>query len=253
MVPRFGEIGTRPQQATPRISADLTRGVPRPPNLGVPMSHPYGQPQSPYSQGPQQPYGPPQAYGPQGPQGYGPPGYGPPGQVPPPGYGGPPPRKSNPGLIVGIVSAVVVLAVLGITGFVAPGFFLSDDGDSSASSGSGDNGSGGAAGQDAGGAQAVADSLISALVSHDTNTLNQLGCPDISAGALELIEYSGDVSTAQLSGEVRETGDRAEAPFTASAFDGSTGNFVAILAKRADGWCWQDLLYPEDLRGGPTG
>jgi hypothetical protein len=154
---------------------------------------------------------------------------------------------------VGIVSAVVVLAVLGITGFVAPGFFLSDDGDSSASSGSGDNGSGGAAGQDAGGAQAVADSLISALVSHDTNTLNQLGCPDISAGALELIEYSGDVSTAQLSGEVRETGDRAEAPFTASAFDGSTGNFVAILAKRADGWCWQDLLYPEDLRGGPTG
>ncbi|MGW4061098.1 hypothetical protein ACWEGE_22650 [Amycolatopsis sp. NPDC004747] len=46
------------------------------------------------------------------------------------GFGGPPapPKKSKTGMWIGIgATVVVVLAVLGITGFVAPGFFLSKD------------------------------------------------------------------------------------------------------------------------------
>lgn len=67
------------------------------------------QPGPPYQQGPQQPY-PPQGY----------PGY------PPPGYG-PPPKKSNTGLIVGLViGAVVLLGGGGVAAFL----LLSDSGSS---------------------------------------------------------------------------------------------------------------------------
>ncbi|WP_037354017.1 hypothetical protein [Amycolatopsis orientalis] len=45
----------------------------------------------------------------------------------PGGPGGEPPKSNKTGLWIGIAVAVVVLVALGITGFVAPGFFLSKD------------------------------------------------------------------------------------------------------------------------------
>jgi hypothetical protein len=50
------------------------------------------------------------------------------------GFGGPPapPNKSNTGLIIGVVISVVVLIAFGVTGFVAPGFLLSEAPSSSA-------------------------------------------------------------------------------------------------------------------------
>ena len=63
-------------------------------------------PQYPQQQYPQQQYPPQQQWGP--PQ--------------------PPPPKSRTGLYVGLAAVVVlVLAAVGVTGFVTPGFFLSDD------------------------------------------------------------------------------------------------------------------------------
>lgn len=57
------------------------------------------------------------------------PGYGPP---PGGGYGyqgGPPPKKSNTGLIVGVILALVLVAggAVAVTGFGQPGFFLTDE------------------------------------------------------------------------------------------------------------------------------
>ncbi|MFF4599733.1 hypothetical protein [Amycolatopsis sp. NPDC001319] len=45
------------------------------------------------------------------------------------GYGGgpQPPKNNNTGLWIAVAVAVVIVATLGITGFVAPGFFLSKD------------------------------------------------------------------------------------------------------------------------------
>jgi hypothetical protein len=44
------------------------------------------------------------------------------------GFGGPPapPEKGKTGLLIGIVVGLVVLIAVGVTGFVAPGFFLSE-------------------------------------------------------------------------------------------------------------------------------
>ena len=65
----------------------------------------------------------PPSYRPGPPPGWGPP---PPGWgAPPPGWG--PPRRSRAPLWIGIGSAVVLVAALLVTGFVAPGFFLSEE------------------------------------------------------------------------------------------------------------------------------
>lgn len=65
-----------------------------------------------------------------------------PGAHPGHGYGGygppppPPPPRNNTGAVVAVVlAAVVVLTTLGVTGFVAPGFFLSDDKESATDGG----------------------------------------------------------------------------------------------------------------------
>lgn len=111
-----------PQQPDPYGQQPHSGGFPQQPG-------PYGQQPGGYGQQPggygQQPggYGPP-------PGGYGAPG--PYGQQPgyPGGPGGEPPKK-NTALIAGVIAAVVVLlagAVL-FTGFVAPGFFKSDEKD----------------------------------------------------------------------------------------------------------------------------
>lgn len=87
---------------------------------------PYQQGQQPYptQQYPQQgwdPNQPPQQGWDPNQQQYGQ-GFGGPG-----GPGGPPPQKNKTALWVGIAVAVVLVVALGITGFVAPGFFLSKD------------------------------------------------------------------------------------------------------------------------------
>ena len=68
-----------------------------------------------------------------------------------PGQAGPhgvPPKKDRAPLIASMIFVVAVLAGLGITGFVAPGFFLGEDGGGSSSAGGdgGDSSAGGGGG-----------------------------------------------------------------------------------------------------------
>lgn len=62
-------------------------------------------------------------------------------QQPVPYPGGPPP-KNNAGAIAVAIVVVAVLVGIGITGFVAPGFFLGDDKGSAGSRGAGGDGEG---------------------------------------------------------------------------------------------------------------
>lgn len=141
-----------------------------------------------------------------------------PQQQGPHGYhqpGGPPPKNNAPAIAVAIV-VVAVLAGIGITGFVAPGFFLSDDKGSAGARGAGgdgglpgpgtvppigtpDGGAGGAGSDNPGGsdtpggsdssggsgdAQAFAEEFIAAVNAKDEPTAEGMICSDAPSNSL---------------------------------------------------------------------
>lgn len=165
---------------------------------------------------------------PQGPHqgGYPQPGpYGPPGGYPPPGYG--PPRKSNTGLIVGIIAAVVVvLGTLGITGFVAPGFFLSDD-----------DGSGGGGGGGQTSAQGAAQAMVAAINAKDAASVRGLRCSTADEDLEQVATGLGQIKSAALNGQVQESGETATVSLQVDVGSQVTTN--GQLAKENGTWCWQ--------------
>jgi len=208
-----------------------------PPQPGQPD---YGQQPDPYGQQPggygqQQPGGYPQ-YGQQ--PGYGQPGYPQPypqpgaggsgGGYPPtgqfPGYGAPPPGGGGgkKGLWIGLsVGLVVILAALGITGFVAPGFFLSDDESASASP------------------DATASAIVDALNKHDKAKLRGFTCSDAGTDVTKRIDAVDDVVSAKLV-NVATNGNTATVNVAVSTDSGS-GTATATMVKQNDAWCWQKL------------
>jgi len=162
---------------------------------------------------------------PQGPHqgGYPQPGpYGPPGGYPPPGYGTP--RKSNTGLIVGIIAAVVVvLGTLGITGFVAPGFFLSDD-----------EGSGGG---DTTSAQGAAQAMVAAINAKDAAGVRGLRCSGADEDLEQVATGLGQIKSAALNGQVQESGATASVSLQVDVGSQVTTN--GQLAKENGTWCWR--------------
>lgn len=136
--------------------------------------------------------------------------------------GPPPPTKRKTGGIVAIVLGAVV--VLGITGFVTPGFFLSDG-------------------------HTDADSLVAQLVTdmngRDRDALNELACADAEPAVEEAVREIGLVLDADLS-DIREISDdevRAEIKVRV----GDVMRSIEVLVIKTDGyWCWQDMkLLPE--------
>ncbi|MFC4856618.1 hypothetical protein [Actinophytocola glycyrrhizae] len=140
-------------------------------------------------------------------------------------YGGPPPRNKAP-LLATLMFVVALLAGLGITGFVAPGFFLSDD-DSESSADGGDgtgsapggpgglpgggpadgpgggpadgpaDGPGGGSGDDGPGGgssggssvdgEAFAEEFVTALNKLDSEAANSMYCPDAVGGMVDYV------------------------------------------------------------------
>ncbi|GLZ31600.1 hypothetical protein Lesp02_37880 [Lentzea sp. NBRC 105346] len=152
------------------------------------MTYPPQQP-GPYGQQPQpgygqQPYGqPPQQPGPYGQQPYGQqPGYG--QQQPPQGYGqppygyGPPPKKTNTGLVVGVIIGVLVL-VGGVIGVVA----MNSDGGSGSSasgnSGSTNTNSNSSGGSDDADAKQAAEEYFAASASRNESKVKSLTCKEV--------------------------------------------------------------------------
>jgi len=166
-----------------------------------------------YPQQPQQQYpGYPQQY----------PGQQYPGQQYGQGFGGPPapPKKSNTGLLVGIAAAVVVLVTLAITGFAAPGFFLSDD--------------------KAAGPEATAQAIIDGINARDRTALTALKCANAEKDVVQAIERVSDVSDATLG----ETTKASETEYTMSVtlnVEGRTRTGTGTLAREGEKWCWKEI------------
>ncbi|WP_370945517.1 hypothetical protein AB5J62_41445 [Amycolatopsis sp. cg5] len=186
---------------------------------------PYGQQPGQFGQG--QPY---QGQPYQGQQQY-------PPQQPYPGHGYPPPGppKKKTGLIVGISAGVVALLALGITGFVAPGFFLGDDTSTDATGSPAD----------------AASSFVNALAGHHQEAVSALYCADAEA---KTRQYGVDIVNKKFG----VTLDAPPAGDTAALTVDNAGKkfmFDAKLANQGGKWCVQKMtqVFARNPGGSPTG
>jgi hypothetical protein len=225
----------------------------QPDPYGQQQSDPYGQQQQPqygggYQQQPptgqfgaydpnaqQGQYG---AYDPNAQYGGGYPQYG--------GVGGPPPKK-NKGPIIAIVSIVVLLlAGLGITGFVAPGFFLSDKDDSA-----GGGGGGSSTANAPSGADAVIAQLVAAADDQNKSKLKDLTCSDAEEVVDAAIESIDETEGAELKDTEEQGSDTVVATLSITV-DGDTDDYDATVKKDGKDWCWQDISDGTGSTGGSS-
>ncbi|MFC4857756.1 hypothetical protein [Actinophytocola glycyrrhizae] len=175
---------------------------------------------------PQQPYGGQDPYA-----GYG--GYG----APPP----PPPRKKNTAAIVAVVAAVVVvLAGLGITGFVAPGFFLSDDDTPTGGSPTTTQPTTSSAEPGTDGAEEVLSAVADGLDTQDKDALSDVACTDAASVVEEAIDDADNVTGAELV-DTEEIADDEVMGTLEVSVDDRTGEFAVTVTEVDGEWCWQDI------------
>jgi len=211
--------------------------------MTYPPQGPYGQQPDPYGQQQpdqygqygggyqQQPTGQYGAYDPNaqyGGAGY--PQYG--------GFGGPPPPQKSKGPVIAVVAIVVILlAGLGITGFVAPGFFLSDDKTDTASGG---GGGGGGGGEKDPGPDDFIDKLVAAADDKDKSALKNLTCSDKSSSVDGAIDAIDEITGAELKDTKEESDDEVTVVMTIT-YDGESDEYAATVVKDGKDWCWQDF------------
>jgi len=142
------------------------------------------------------------------------------------GFGGPPapPKKSKTGLIIALVAVVVVLAAVGITGFVAPGFFLSKDGSSTAS-----------------GPDKTAQDIVDALNRKDKAALNSLKCGNAEEDIAQIIDNVDKVSDVKLNGPVTKVSETEYTAIVAMKINGNASTRKGTLGKSGDKWCWRQV------------
>ncbi|MFD5250627.1 hypothetical protein ACFWIW_39180 [Amycolatopsis sp. NPDC058340] len=141
------------------------------------------------------------------------------------GFGGPPapPKNNKTGLIVGIAAAAVVLVTLGITGFVAPGFFLGDDKTEKAS-----------------GPEGTAQAIIDGINAHDQNALTALKCSTAEKDIDQVIERVSEASDASL-GAVTKVSETKYTVAVTLSIAGRPGTATGTLANEGGKWCWKEV------------
>ncbi|MFJ8914909.1 heavy-metal-associated domain-containing protein [Amycolatopsis sp. NPDC102389] len=143
----------------------------------------------------------------------------------PQGFGGPPapPKNNKTGLIVGIAAAAVVVVTLGITGFVAPGFFLGDD-----------------KADKAAGPEGTAQAIVDGINAHDRAALTALKCSNAERDVEQSIERVTDVSSATLDGVTKVSETEYTVTVTVNV-EGRSRTGSGTLASEAGKWCWQEI------------
>jgi hypothetical protein len=151
------------------------------------------------------------------------------------GVGGPPP-KSNKGPIIAIVSIVVlILAGVGVTGFVAPGFFLSDDKENTNAGGDKTTG-----GDDAAGADGFVKKLVAAADDKDKSALQGMQCKDATSAVEGATNSIDEISGAELK-DSKEVSDKEVTVTMTITVDGSADDYEATVVKDGAEWCWKDI------------
>ncbi|WP_205660589.1 hypothetical protein [Amycolatopsis antarctica] len=143
------------------------------------------------------------------------------------GFGGPPPpKKKKTGLWIGLSGGAVVVIAFLITGFLAPGFLLGDDG--------GDK-EAGASPED------TTNSLVSALNAKDKNALNALKCPDAERRVQSAIDDIDAVESAKLAGAGTKVSETEYTALVDVVTKKDNGQVKGTLAKQGEKWCWKNM------------
>ena len=186
---------------------------------------------------PQQPYGGQDPYA-----GYG--DYGPP----------PPPPKKNTAAVVSLIAVIVlVLAGLGITGFVAPGFFLSaSDGEPGGDPTTKPTTTSTSAEPDDSGAEDALAAVTDGLDSQDEDALEDVACADAEPVIAEAIEDVDKVTAAELVDTEEIADDEVRGNLEITVGDES-GEVDVTVIQVDDEWCWQNIeLVGEPETSEPT-
>jgi hypothetical protein len=155
--------------------------------------------------------------------------------------GGPQPPKNNKGPIIAIVSIVVlILAGVGITGFVAPGFFLSDDKGGNTASDSGTSTAGGDNKDDASGADAFISKMVAAADSKSESKLEDYQCSNATDSVKDATKHIDEIDSAELK-DTREESDTEVVAKLNIVVDGDDGDYEATVVKDGGDWCWKDF------------
>jgi peptidyl-prolyl cis-trans isomerase B (cyclophilin B) len=191
----------------------------------LPMTNPPGPGPDPLGQQPYQQPGYP-------PAGQFPPGQFPPGQFPQyGGYGPPPvpPKKSKTGLWAAVGVVAVLVIALGITGFVAPGFFLTKTG------------------SDAAGVDAAAQRVATAMGAADKATLTALSCHDADQTVSIVTHLLDEFSSAKILGPATKVSDtQYTVLIEVSASNTRSAQVTATLANEDSRWCLKKTVASAD-------
>lgn len=192
---------------------------------------------------------PQQPYGGQNPYGYG------------GGYGPPPPQKKNTAAIVSLVAVIVaLLAALGVTGFVEPGFFLSGDDNPPVSSSSSPKPTTTSSSPepDPDGAEDALTAVADGLDTQDTGALEEIACADAKPIVADAIDDAGNVDGAELVDTEEIADDEVMGTVEVSVND-ETAEFEVTVTEVDGEWCWQDIAQagggpePTEPTSGPGG
>jgi hypothetical protein len=149
-------------------------------------------------------------------------------------YGAPPPKK-NTGAIVAVVAVVVLaLGALGITGFVAPGFFLSEETTSQPAPRTT------AATSSEPSPRDFLRTVVDGLDSRDTAALKDITCAAAASAVDSALDDLDSVEGATLVDSEERSGDEAVGTVEVTTAT-RTSEFDVTVTKDGDDWCWQDI------------
>jgi len=187
------------------------------------------------------------------------------------GHGTPPPKKSNTGMVIAIVAAVLVLGGLGITGFVAPGFFLGDEKDASASGGSpstsatngstassraatttsarnrpgslgGGDDSSSSSGSGGGSAEELVDAFVKAMNDQDRTALRAMACADATSSVTTKIDDIQMVTRVETVRVEEVSATRAKAILNVTVEQNAPRPYAGTVVKNGADWCVRDIV-----------
>ncbi|MEU4448587.1 hypothetical protein AB0K14_07100 [Actinosynnema sp. NPDC050801] len=163
--------------------------------------------------------------------------------APPP----PPPRKKNTvANVAAVVTAVLILVFVGVTGFVTPGFFLAGNGTVETSTTGTPPPTTSSAPVSK--PEEFLPALVRGLTSQEVSTLRGYTCPDTRPAVHRAISDVSSVSRAEVVGEPKTSADKAVGTVEITGAE-RTQEFEVTLIPNGREWCWQDIA---PVEGGAT-